>query len=67
MNKLRSRLRQLEEAVQNTCKDMDEKEARMKKEHKMLQDVSLLIVAVALVLDHLSFNVTPYIYATYIF
>lgn len=41
MNKLRSRLRQLEEAVQNACKEVDEKEVRMKKEHKMLQDVSL--------------------------
>lgn len=40
MTKLKNRLRQLEEAMQNACKDVDEKEARMKKEHKMLQDVS---------------------------
>ncbi|XP_026995469.2 M-phase phosphoprotein 9 [Tachysurus fulvidraco] len=39
VNKLRSRLHQLEEAVQNACRDVDEKEARMKKEHKMLQDL----------------------------
>ncbi|XP_046717421.1 M-phase phosphoprotein 9 isoform X2 [Silurus meridionalis] len=39
LNKLRSRLRQLEEAVQNACKEVDDKEARMKKEHKMLQDL----------------------------
>lgn len=42
MAKLRSRLRQLEGTVQNACKDMDEKEACMKKEHKMLQDVRSL-------------------------
>ncbi|XP_016366080.1 M-phase phosphoprotein 9 isoform X2 [Sinocyclocheilus rhinocerous] len=36
---LKNRLRQLEEAVQNACKEVDEKEARMKKEHKMLQDL----------------------------
>jgi len=40
MIKLKNRLRQLEEAMQNACKEVDEKEARMKKEHKMLQDVS---------------------------
>lgn len=44
-SKLRSRLRQLEEAVQNACKEVDEKEARMKKEYKMLQDVSLFFVS----------------------
>ncbi|KAL0183237.1 hypothetical protein M9458_022612, partial [Cirrhinus mrigala] len=38
VTKLKNRLRQLEEAVQNSCKEVDEKEARMKKEHKMLQD-----------------------------
>lgn len=46
VNKLRSRLHQLEEAVQNACRDVDEKEARMKKEHKMLQDVSSFLVPV---------------------
>ncbi|KAG1971388.1 M-phase phosphoprotein [Pimephales promelas] len=39
MIKLKNRLRQLEEAMQNACKEVDEKEARMKKEHKMLQDL----------------------------
>lgn len=39
MNKLRTRLRQLEEAVQSACRDVDEKEARLKKEHNMLQDL----------------------------
>lgn len=38
--KLKNRLRQLEDAVQNACKEVDEKEARLMKEHKMLQDVS---------------------------
>ncbi|XP_016092546.1 M-phase phosphoprotein 9-like isoform X1 [Sinocyclocheilus grahami] len=36
---LKNHLRQLEEAMQNACKEVDEKEARMKKEHKMLQDL----------------------------
>ncbi|KAK9968739.1 hypothetical protein ABG768_003047 [Culter alburnus] len=39
MTKLKNRLRQLEEAMQNACKEVDDKEARMKKEHKMLQDL----------------------------
>uniref|UniRef100_A0A9J7ZIY7 M-phase phosphoprotein 9 n=1 Tax=Cyprinus carpio carpio TaxID=630221 RepID=A0A9J7ZIY7_CYPCA len=39
VTKLKNRLHQLEEAVQNACKEVDEKEARMKKEHKMLQDL----------------------------
>lgn len=39
MNKLRMRLRQLEEAVQSACREVDEKEARIKKEHNMLQDL----------------------------
>ncbi|XP_050977407.1 M-phase phosphoprotein 9 isoform X2 [Labeo rohita] len=42
VTKLKNRLRQLEEAVQNSCKEVDEKEARMKKEHKMLQDYDSL-------------------------
>ncbi len=40
VTKLKNHLHQLEEAMQNACKEVDEKEARMKKEHKMLQDVS---------------------------
>ncbi|XP_072514753.1 M-phase phosphoprotein 9 [Salminus brasiliensis] len=39
VTKLRNRLRQLEDVVQNACKEVDEKEARMNKEHKMLQDL----------------------------
>lgn len=39
MTKQKNRLRQLEEAMQNACQEVDEKEARMKKEHKMLQDL----------------------------
>lgn len=58
MNKLRGRLRQLEEAVQNACKEVDEKEARMKKEHKMLQDVRFLFVS-ALSLHHQHLNAKP--------
>lgn len=39
VTKLKNRLRQLEDAVQNACKEVDEKEARLMKEHKMLQDL----------------------------
>ncbi|KTF93392.1 hypothetical protein cypCar_00026620, partial [Cyprinus carpio] len=39
VTKLKNRLHQLEEVAQNACKEVDEKEARMKKEHKMLQDL----------------------------
>ncbi|XP_041083161.1 M-phase phosphoprotein 9-like isoform X2 [Polyodon spathula] len=39
MNKLKARLRNLEEAFQNACKVSDDKEVRMRKEHKMLQDL----------------------------
>ncbi|XP_065118741.1 M-phase phosphoprotein 9 [Paramisgurnus dabryanus] len=39
VNKLKSRLRQLEEAVQRAYKEVDEKEACLMKEHKMLQDL----------------------------
>ncbi|XP_041078608.1 M-phase phosphoprotein 9-like isoform X2 [Polyodon spathula] len=39
VNKLKARLRNLEEAFQNACKVTDDKEARMRKEHKMLQDL----------------------------
>lgn len=56
ITKLKNRLRQLEDAVQNACKEVDEKEARLMKEHEMLQDVSsqsrhLRICCYALVLD----------------
>lgn len=40
VTKLKNRLRQLEDAVQNACKEVDETEARLMKEHKMLEDVS---------------------------
>ncbi len=40
VTKLKNRLHQLEEAVQNACKEVDEKDARLKKEHEMLEDVS---------------------------
>ncbi|KAK6476486.1 M-phase phosphoprotein 9-like [Huso huso] len=39
VNKLKTRLRNLEEAFQNAYKVSDDKEARMRKEHKMLQDL----------------------------
>ncbi|KAK1156398.1 M-phase phosphoprotein 9-like isoform X1 [Acipenser oxyrinchus oxyrinchus] len=39
VNKLKARLRNLEEAFQNAYKVSDDKEARMRKEHKMLQDL----------------------------
>ncbi|XP_026076236.1 M-phase phosphoprotein 9-like isoform X1 [Carassius auratus] len=39
VSKLKNHLCQLEEAVQNAFKEVDEKEARMKNEHKMLQDL----------------------------
>ncbi|XP_051972188.1 M-phase phosphoprotein 9 [Xyrauchen texanus] len=39
VTKLKNRLCQLEEAFQKACKEVDEKEARMMKEHKMLQDL----------------------------
>ncbi|XP_057177719.1 M-phase phosphoprotein 9 isoform X2 [Triplophysa rosa] len=39
VTKLKNRLRQLEDAVQNACKEVDETEARLMKEHKMLQDL----------------------------
>ncbi|TSM28134.1 M-phase phosphoprotein 9 [Bagarius yarrelli] len=65
MNKLRMRLRQLEEAVQNACREVDEKEARLKNEHNMLQDVSFSYVSVTLISDHPSYNVLP-IHSVYI-
>ncbi|XP_056592054.1 M-phase phosphoprotein 9 [Triplophysa dalaica] len=39
VTKLKNRLRQLEDAVQNACKEVDETEARLMKEHKMLEDL----------------------------
>lgn len=38
--KLRTRLRQLEVAAQNACKEREDEEAHRKQEHKMLLDVS---------------------------
>ena len=38
---LKTRVRQLEEAAQKACREVDEKEARRDREYKMLQDVSL--------------------------
>lgn len=39
--RLKSRVRQLEEAAQKACREADDKEARREREYKMLQDVSL--------------------------
>lgn len=39
--RLKTRIRQLEEASQKACREEDEKEARREREYKMLQDVSL--------------------------
>ncbi|XP_013993945.1 M-phase phosphoprotein 9 isoform X2 [Salmo salar] len=36
---LRTRVRQLEEALENTCRETQEKEARTEREYKMLQDL----------------------------
>ncbi|KAG7215353.1 hypothetical protein INR49_022590 [Caranx melampygus] len=37
--RLKSRVRQLEEAAQKSCREADEKEARREREYKMLQDL----------------------------
>ncbi|XP_026877268.2 M-phase phosphoprotein 9 isoform X1 [Electrophorus electricus] len=39
VSRLRSRMRQLEQAAQSACRDALEKDAHAKKEHKMLQDL----------------------------
>ncbi|XP_028830547.1 M-phase phosphoprotein 9 [Denticeps clupeoides] len=41
VTKLRQCIRQLEDAVQNAYRDVDDREARLKKEHKMMQDLLL--------------------------
>lgn len=38
--RLRTRVHQLEEALQNTCRESDGREERREREYKMLQDVS---------------------------
>jgi predicted nucleic acid-binding Zn ribbon protein len=47
--RLRTRVRQLEEALENACRETQDKEARREREYKMLQDVSS-----ALILNYLS-------------
>lgn len=42
--RLKSHIRQLEESAQKACREENEKEARMEREYKMLQDVSLAIL-----------------------
>ncbi|XP_030005354.1 M-phase phosphoprotein 9 isoform X2 [Sphaeramia orbicularis] len=39
VTRLKTRVRQLEEAAQKVCKEADEKEARREREYKMLQDL----------------------------
>ncbi|KAM9540231.1 M-phase phosphoprotein 9-like isoform 2-T2 [Salvelinus alpinus] len=40
--RLRTRVRQLEEALENACRETEEKEARREREYKMLQDDNLI-------------------------
>ncbi|XP_055721552.1 M-phase phosphoprotein 9 isoform X2 [Salvelinus fontinalis] len=40
--RLRTRVRQLEEALENACRETEEKEARREREYKMLQDDNLM-------------------------
>ncbi|CAB1352206.1 unnamed protein product, partial [Coregonus sp. 'balchen'] len=40
--RLRTRVRQLEEALENACRETEEKEARREREYKMLQDDNLV-------------------------
>lgn len=39
--RLKAHVRQLEEALQKSCREAEEGEARREREYKMLQDVSL--------------------------
>lgn len=40
ISRLQSRLKELEESLQKTIRQSDDKEVRIKQEHKMFQDVS---------------------------